>query len=78
MHLLGPTALKCSSSLKTPILRHGLTVYDRKAIGRKDINAVAKEVIDGKWGNDEERKKKLKEAGYDPAEVQRRVNGMLG
>ncbi len=78
MHPLGPAALKYSSSLKTLILRHGLTVYDRKAIGRKDIDAVAKEVIDGKWGNGEERKKKPKEDGYDPEEVQRRVNGMLG
>ncbi len=71
------TALSYSGSLKTLILRHGLTVYDRKAIGGKDIDTVAREVIDGKWGTGEERKRKLKTAGYDYYAVQRLVNEML-
>ena len=43
-----------------------LTVYE-----------VAQEVIRGDWGNGDERKLRLKAAGYDPAEVQREVNRLL-
>lgn len=43
----------------------------------KPINDIAKEVIAGKWGNGEERKKKLKAAGYDYDAVQKAVNAML-
>lgn len=43
----------------------------------KTVDEVAKEVLDGKWGNGEERVKKLKEAGYDPDAVQKRVNELL-
>lgn len=42
--------------------------------GKKSIDEIAKEVYQGKWGNGEERKRRLLEAGYDPAEVQKRVN----
>lgn len=41
---------------------------------KKTITEIAKEVIAGKWGNGDERKKKLKTVGYDPAEVQKKVN----
>ena len=44
---------------------------------KKSIDTIAKEVIAGKWGNGETRKKKLKAAGYDYATVQKRVNQML-
>lgn len=43
----------------------------------KSIDELAKEVIDGKWGNNPERKKALTEAGYDYDAVQKRVNEML-
>ena len=43
----------------------------------KDLNVIANEVIAGKWGNDPERTKKLKEAGYDPKAVQNKVNELL-
>ena len=36
----------------------------------KTINEIAKEVIDGKWGNGDTRIKKLTEAGYDYQKVQ--------
>ena len=36
-----------------------------KGSGKKSVDAVAKEVIAGKWGNGEDRKKKLQAAGYD-------------
>lgn len=44
---------------------------------KKSAETVAKEVIDGKWGNGEERKSKLTAAGYDYAKVQAKVNEML-
>ncbi len=43
----------------------------------KSVDELAKEVIDGKWGNNPERKKALTEAGYDYNAVQKRVNEML-
>lgn len=44
---------------------------------KKDITTIAKEVIAGKWGSGSTRKKKLKEAGYDPSKVQAKVNELL-
>ena len=44
----------------------------------KSIDEIAKEVIDGKWGNGTNRKNRLIEAGYNYYEVQARVNEMLG
>ena len=43
----------------------------------KVINAVAHEVIAGKWGNGQERIDRLKAAGYDSGRVQKRVNELL-
>ena len=40
----------------------------------KSIDEVAKEVIEGKYGNGAERKEKLEAEGYDYSEVQGRVN----
>ena len=44
---------------------------------KKSITTVAKEVINGKWGNGSDRKKKLEAAGYDYAAVQKKVNELL-
>lgn len=44
---------------------------------KKSVATIAKEVIEGKWGNGEERKKKLKAAGYDYDAVQKEVNKQL-
>lgn len=44
---------------------------------KKSVTTIAKEVIEGKWGNGEERKKKLKAAGYDYDAVQKEVNKQL-
>lgn len=40
----------------------------------KSIEAIALEVIEGKWGTGNDRKKKLQAAGYNYSEVQNRVN----
>lgn len=43
----------------------------------KIINAVAHEVIIGKWGNGQERINRLKAAGYNPTIIQNKVNEIL-
>lgn len=45
--------------------------------GKKTNEQIAKEVIQGKWGNGTTRKKKLTEAGYDYSAIQKLVNKML-
>ncbi len=44
---------------------------------KKSIDELAEEVIDGKWGDGEDRKTKLEKAGYDYNAVQSRVNEIL-
>ncbi len=43
----------------------------------KTVEEIAKEVIRGKWGNGQERKKRLTDAGYDYAAVQKKVNELM-
>lgn len=54
------------------------TIYPGQVLkvpgAKKSVDEIAKEVIRGDWGNGEERKKRLKAAGYDYAEVQKKVN----
>ena len=47
------------------------------ASGGASLEAVAREVIQGKWGNGQDRVNKLAAAGYDAAAVQRKVNELL-
>ena len=44
---------------------------------KKSNTEIAKEVIQGKWGNGAERKKRLEDAGYDYAAVQKEVKRLL-
>nr|DAG31480.1 MAG TPA: peptidoglycan hydrolase [Caudoviricetes sp.] len=43
----------------------------------KSVAEVAKEVVNGKWGNGDDRKNKLVAAGYNYSEVQKAVNALL-
>ena len=43
----------------------------------KSIDQLAQEVINGDWGNNEDRKNRLTQAGYDYNKVQERVNQLL-
>lgn len=49
----------------------------KEAPKKKTVDELAKEVIEGKWGVDYDRKKKLTEAGYDYTAVQKRVNDLM-
>lgn len=42
----------------------------------KPISLVAQEVMDGTWGNGDARIARLTEAGYNPGDVQKRVNAL--
>ena len=43
----------------------------------KTVEELAKEVIQGKWGDGQERIDKLTKAGYDPKAIQAKVNELL-
>ena len=43
----------------------------------KSIGEIAEEVINGKWGSGDDRKARLDAAGYNPEEVQKKVNELL-
>lgn len=45
---------------------------------RKTVDVIAKEVINGKWGNGDDRKSRLTAAGYDYNAIQAKVNELLG
>ena len=43
----------------------------------KTLDQIAREIIEGKWGNGNERKLRLENAGYNYSEIQARVNKLL-
>ncbi|MBR0471197.1 MAG: peptidoglycan-binding protein [Methanosphaera sp.] len=50
---------------------------DYVVVNTKSIEELAKEVINGKWGTGDDRKKRLTKAGYDYDKVQAKVNEIL-
>lgn len=55
---------------------NGKQVYPAAA-AKKSVDTIAREVIQGKWGNGADRKQKLTAVGYDYSAVQKRVNELL-
>lgn len=53
--------------------------YDRikEKVHKKSTHEIAEEVIAGKWGNGEERKKALLSNGYNYSDIQKEVNRIL-
>lgn len=49
----------------------------KKQEKKKSVADIAKEVMAGKWGDGPQRRKKLQEAGYNFAEVQKKVNDLV-
>ena len=49
----------------------------QEVVVKKTVEQLATEVINGKWGNGSDRKKRLTDAGYNYSEVQAMVNKML-
>lgn len=52
-------------------------VINVKKSNLKPIEVIAREVINGNWGNGQERKNRLQQAGYDYNKVQEKVNKMI-
>ncbi len=62
------------------IKEHGLNGYSKAIVPnevKKTVDELAQEVLNGLWGNGQERKDKLTAAGYSYADVQKRVNEIL-
>ena len=61
--------------------KNGYAVFDSNGKqvypAKKSVDEVAREVIQGKWGNGSERKNRLTAAGYNYNEVQKKVNSIL-
>jgi hypothetical protein len=55
----------------------GNVVYPKAAPAKKSVAVIAQEVIEGKWGNGQDRKNRLTAAGYNYDEVQNYVNKLL-
>lgn len=55
----------------------GQATVDTSINTSKDLNLIVDEVIAGKWGNGEDRKNRLSQAGYNYSEVQALVNQKL-
>ena len=66
-YIRGYAAPKYDAATATPV----------PATGKKSVEEVAKEVLAGKWGNGDDRKNRLKAAGYDYAAVQEKVNQLV-
>lgn len=47
-------------------------------VGLKPVEEVAREVINGKWGNGQARVQNLSQAGYNASKVQEKVDELLG
>lgn len=83
-----PTYDKSTDELAREVIegKHGTGAKRKKSLGKRydevqkridELYNIADEVIAGKWGNDETRKKKLKSAGYPYDLVQNIVNRLL-
>ncbi len=73
-------AKKCADSNKgySVFDGNGRKVYpEDSSTAKKSVDAIAREVIRGDWGNGDERKQKLTAAGYDYSAVQKKVNELL-
>lgn len=68
------------SKVVSIIEQYGLTKWDEESAvgGSKSVDKIADEVIAGRWGSGEGRKKALANAGYDYLAIQNRVNEKLG
>ena len=57
---------------------NGSSTNTTQAPALKSVDDIAHEVINGMWGNGEDRKTRLTQAGYNYNDVQARVNEILG
>lgn len=48
-----------------------------RGLKKKSVDEIAEEVMEGKWGDDKERKMLLTAADYDYEEVRKKVNKLV-
>ena len=67
------------SKVVSIIEQYNLTKWDKREAQPqlKPVDTVAREVIAGQWGNGDDRKARLTQAGYDYNVVQARINEIL-
>lgn len=72
-------AISMASKLKAAGFSTYITTEQGQAVAaeKKTVDEIAREVIQGKWGNGTDRKKRLEATGYNYAEVQAKVNKLL-
>ena len=71
---LPTTCISAKGKTLPGLVRRRVAEADLMGDCHKDIKIVAQEVIDGKWGNGQTRKKQLTDVGYDYTLVQEEVN----
>ena len=65
----------CYVDYPTIVKNGGYNGYKKPNIPeKKTVTQLAREVIEGKWSNGDERKHRLMEAGYNYSTVQKKVN----
>ena len=69
----GHTAIVVSGAIRKASGGSGAKTTEKE----KSVEQIAKEVLLGKWGNGQDRKTRLQNAGYDYAAVQAEVNRIL-
>ncbi len=70
--IANPNIIRVGQKIKIPG-----TAAPKPSVVKKTVAQLAAEVIDGKWGNGDARKKALQAAGYDYSAVQKAVNEKL-
>lgn len=72
---------RCTRDFTTEIKSKGLNGFSKSTAAPKPVlksdAEIAQEVLDGKWGNGNDRKAALKKAGYNYNAVQKKVNELL-
>lgn len=71
---LPTTCISAKGKTLPGLVRRRVAEADLMGDCHRDIKIVAQEVIDGKWGNGQTRKKQLTDAGYDYILIQQEVN----
>ncbi len=78
LHTAASYTSKSGNLLPGDIIMSGShTAIVIKVPAKKTVDQLAQEVLDGKWGSGDARKKNLENAGYDYNAVQNKVNELL-
>lgn len=75
--IAGTTTKTTTNNKTTEKTANKTTNTTKKTTSKKSIETIAKEVINGKWGNGWNRKTALEAAGYDYDKVQAQVNKII-